>query len=166
MEAVLQVHAARLVARLGACPRSPRPSSHHGNSRAPPPQSPADFRIDLHPPPDLPLPLLASNSTPPPTAGQYTRHTYARIRLVDTGVRTPGRSPPAAFTAAAPAVPFLVVLEPLVAGALPASLVPTLLVLAALVPLAALVARALHGVLAAAARDARRELASAAANRA
>ncbi|PBK93440.1 hypothetical protein ARMGADRAFT_992133 [Armillaria gallica] len=84
---------------------------------------PADFLIDIL---DGESISSAKSSDPP------TRLKYARIRLVDTGVLTPGISVdrPAA-------VPFTVVLEPLYFGILPASVVPTLYFLIPVVLLAA-----------------------------
>lgn len=54
----------------------------------------------------------------------------------------------------------MVTLEPLVLGAIPQSLLPTLGLLSALLPLSLFVARGIHSVLASAATDAHRELAS------
>ncbi|KAK0185231.1 hypothetical protein F5146DRAFT_1166817 [Armillaria mellea] len=69
----------------------------------------------------------ALNPSDPPT-----RLKYARIRLVDTGVVTPGISVDRPAT-----VPFIVVLEPLYFGILPATVVPTLYFLIPVVLLAA-----------------------------
>lgn len=82
-----------------------------------------------------------------------TRLQYARIRLVDTGVR------PAPFAhTAAPAVPFTIILEPLFFGILPASVAPTLCFLLPIVIVAwAVVVPRVHRYLRAVAEDIREE---------
>ncbi|KAI0801365.1 hypothetical protein C8Q74DRAFT_486746 [Fomes fomentarius] len=56
-----------------------------------------------------------------------TRRMFARIRLVDTGVQTESDAIVPSTTTAP--VPFIVTLEPLVLGVLPASLLPTIAVI-------------------------------------
>ncbi|KAI5118261.1 hypothetical protein M0805_008195 [Coniferiporia weirii] len=104
--------------------------------------------ISSDPDPDL-EPKLKSSS--------MTRVQYARIRLVDTGVRPPlpplsspsSTKPPRAHADADP-VPFTLTLEPLLLGVLPSSLLPTLLLLVPALAAAALALpptlRALEGV--------------------
>ncbi|KAJ8472800.1 hypothetical protein ONZ45_g16525 [Pleurotus djamor] len=55
-----------------------------------------------------------------------TRTRYARIRVVDTGVVTPKRQLPSPLPSV---VPFTLILEPLYLGFLPASVMPTLLLM-------------------------------------
>ncbi|KAJ3008621.1 hypothetical protein NUW54_g3084 [Trametes sanguinea] len=95
---------------------------------------PADFYIDLHSPASLASLLHAadqdnnereSSATPP------TRRKFARIRMIHAGVFTPSSS-----NRTIEAVPFIVTVEPLYLGVLPASLVPTVLVLLSVVGVA------------------------------
>lgn len=87
----------------------------------------------------------------------FTRRKYARIRLVDTGVRTPTRNPAAKR---AP-VPFTVILEPLHFGVLPSSVVPTLLCLLPVVACAALMVAPINRYLERIAAKAREEISTA-----
>ncbi|EIW63847.1 uncharacterized protein TRAVEDRAFT_16119 [Trametes versicolor FP-101664 SS1] len=89
---------------------------------------PAGFFIDLYSPEDLP-------STSPKTRTRHTltRRKYARIRLVSEGVFTPS---PANEGRTVEPVPFIVAVEPLILGLVPESLLPTLLLLLALVVVA------------------------------
>ncbi|KAF8844149.1 hypothetical protein BDN67DRAFT_963247 [Paxillus ammoniavirescens] len=113
--------------------------------------TPADFSIEIYPPEAVQDRLskrhqisARPNSTHPhPRSSSHTsqqspttRSKYARIRVVDTGVLTPGARPQVPRTSSdAPAnlavepepdsVPFIVILEPLYLGVLPASLLPT-----------------------------------------
>jgi len=83
--------------------------------------SPADFRIDIYTPP--------KTTTSP-------RRKYARIRAVDTGVLTPKPGYLSTTDAAIPdsgLIPIIIVLEPLLLGAVPASLAPVIGFLAFLV---------------------------------
>jgi len=64
-------------------------------------------------------PRLSRNST-------TTRLRYARIRVADAGVLTPTPDHPPSATRAVEPIPFVLVLEPLYLGILPASLLPTL----------------------------------------
>ncbi|KAK0234237.1 hypothetical protein IW262DRAFT_1291106 [Armillaria fumosa] len=105
---------------------------------------PADFLIDI-----IDGDAISSGkSTDPPT-----RLKYARIRLVDTGVVTPGIS-----VDRPTAVPFTVILEPLYFGVLPASVVPTLYFLIAVVLLAATALPWINAYLEGYALKARREI--------
>ncbi|KIJ06778.1 hypothetical protein PAXINDRAFT_177736 [Paxillus involutus ATCC 200175] len=83
--------------------------------------APADFSIEIY---------------SPEAQAPTTRSKYARIRVVNAGVLTPGARPQVPRTSSdAPAnlaveyepdsVPFIVILEPLYLGVLPASLLPT-----------------------------------------
>ncbi|KAJ8472333.1 hypothetical protein ONZ51_g8584 [Trametes cubensis] len=101
-----------------------------------PAMHPADFFIDVYSPEQLAKHLGHSNAVPnrsgkPTTA--LTRKKFARIRVVHTGVFTP--SPQNANRTVEP-VPFIVLVEPLYLGVLPASLVPTLAFLLAVVVVA------------------------------
>ena len=99
-------------------------------------QHPADFLIDVYSPEQLAKHLGHSNAVPnrsgkPTTA--LTRKKFARIRVVHSGVFTP--SPQNANRTVEP-VPFIALVEPLYLGVLPASLVPTLAFLFAVVTVA------------------------------
>ncbi|TFY59394.1 hypothetical protein EVG20_g7808 [Dentipellis fragilis] len=91
-----------------------------------PASSPADFLIDLYTPSALASRLHPIAHPKLPSSSTLTRRQYARIRLVDTGVRPPSPQPHPV-----PHVPFIVRLEPLLLGFLPASVAP---ILAFLVP--------------------------------
>ncbi|KAG7451813.1 uncharacterized protein BT62DRAFT_880984 [Guyanagaster necrorhizus] len=106
--------------------------------------NPADFLIDIL---DGDSITSAKSSDPP------TRLKYARIRLVDTGVLTPGKS----VDRSTP-IPFTVVLEPLYFGVLPASVVPILYFLVPVVLLAALTLPWINAYLESVALKARREI--------
>ena len=69
---------------------------------------------------------------PPPT-----RRTYARIRVVDTGVLTPASPAGDNTTITAEPVSFIVTLEPLYFGVLPGSVVPTVIMLVVVAAVAA-----------------------------
>ena len=91
-----------------------------------------------------------------PTLGaqRSTRVRYARIRVVDAGVRIPSLS-----SLPVAAVPMIVRLEPLYFGVIPASVVPVLIYLIPVVAFASIVmVPRIHGYLAAVAADVRREL--------
>ncbi|KAK0465854.1 uncharacterized protein EV420DRAFT_1508316 [Desarmillaria tabescens] len=105
---------------------------------------PTDFLIDIL---DGDSITSAKSSDPP------ARLKYARIRLVDTGVLTPGMS-----VDRPTAVPFTVVLEPLYFGVLPASVIPTLYFLIAVVLLAAVALPWINAYLEDVALKARREI--------
>lgn len=99
-----------------------------------PASSPADFLLEIYSPQAISTRLSrlphqsaiddASITTPhlSRTGLSTTRFKYARIRVVDTGVRTP--TPNLPVSAARP-IPFVLVLEQLYFGVLPASLLPT-----------------------------------------
>ena len=118
-------------------------------------QYPADFSIQILSPAELKTRLdLNSTALHPDSASPQTRLKYARIRLVDTGIRAPSSG-----SAPNPPVPFIVRLEPLYLGILPASVLPVLLFLLPVVAFAALVmAPRIHRYLAAVAGDAKRDL--------
>ncbi|KAH7924473.1 hypothetical protein BV22DRAFT_1066690 [Leucogyrophana mollusca] len=78
-----------------------------------PASSPADFLIEIHTPESLSTRLSTT-----------TRQKYARIRVVDAGVLTPGPHLKSPEFAVEP-VPFILILEQLYLGILPASLLPT-----------------------------------------
>ena len=65
---------------------------------------------------------------PPPSEAALTRRTLARIRVVDAGVLTPSKTNASAPRKPEP-VAFVVTVEPLRFGVLPASVVPTVLAL-------------------------------------
>ncbi|THV04757.1 hypothetical protein K435DRAFT_648719 [Dendrothele bispora CBS 962.96] len=95
-----------------------------------PASSPADFVIDVYDPQQVAArfqipPVPASSSTTSDSGN--TRLKYARIRLVDTGVRAPIVSVnpvPFPSTTATAEVPFIVIVEPLYFGAIPESVLP------------------------------------------
>lgn len=140
-------------------------SMRSGNNRL---QAPADFIIDIYSSDNLQdaMPVHAktptriiANPEPTPTdipAGEsasVSRTMFARIRLVDTGVR-----PPAAAAPAEP-VPFAVLLEPLYFGVVPASVVPIVAFLVPVVLCAAwVVAPFVNAQLARVADQARKEI--------
>ncbi|KAJ6486181.1 hypothetical protein C8R47DRAFT_979934 [Mycena vitilis] len=79
--------------------------------------TPTHFTLDVLDP----RPAAALFLVPPEIGAPPTRRKYARVRAVDEGVRTPGPIFPEG-------VEFILTLEPLLLGALPASLLPFLLV--------------------------------------
>ncbi|KAI0778946.1 hypothetical protein BD413DRAFT_609481 [Trametes elegans] len=98
-----------------------------------PASHPAAFRIDTYTPAQLASRLHPAPPPPPPprhATARTTRRTYARVRVVHDGVFAPS---PAARARAPEPVPFVVTVEPLRGGIVPASLVPTLVCLAAVV---------------------------------
>ncbi|KAI9066535.1 hypothetical protein FKP32DRAFT_1589605 [Trametes sanguinea] len=94
---------------------------------------PADFHIDLHSPESLANLLHGAdqNNNERSSATPLTRRKFARIRVIHAGVFTPSSS-----NRTIEAVPFIVTVEPLYLGVLPASLVPTVLVLLGVVAVA------------------------------
>ncbi len=92
------------------------------------PQFPAGFFVDLYAPEDLP-----STSQKSRNRHTLTRRKFARIRLISEGVFTPS---PSNEGRAIESVPFIVAVEPLLLGVVPQSLLPTLLLLLALVVVA------------------------------
>jgi len=105
--------------------------------------NPADFQINIYTPPEA------------------TRRKYARIRAVDTGVLTPKPGYLSTTDAALPdsgLIPIIIVLEPLLLGAVPASLAPVIGFLAFLVACGIGATRVAWPYLSALAAQARREL--------
>lgn len=120
-------------------------------------KSPADFSIQLFDTPSLSSAL--SHDTAIERHGRISsRRKYARIRLVDTGVRTPSWSGADTTHSLAEPVPFIVLLEPLYLGLLPLSIVPTVLFLAPLCIAALIFAHYVTGQLSNLADKARVEL--------
>lgn len=119
------------------------------------PQSPADFAIQTFSPVELSQQLGKSSYTSSLTDGQkQTRRRYARIRVVDTGVRNPLSQAPVRGT-----VPFALHLEPLYFGVVPSSVVPVILFLLPLVAITAFfIAPRIHRYMASIAVDAKAEL--------
>ncbi|OCH93002.1 hypothetical protein OBBRIDRAFT_725683 [Obba rivulosa] len=105
-----------------------------------PASSPADFSIDIHSPREVAMLLghTESASKPPEGKSPLTRRKVARIRLVDTGVRTP-RNSSRLESAGSDPVPFIVLLEPLYLGVLPASVLPIVLFIAVVATVASVV---------------------------
>ncbi|KZT73439.1 hypothetical protein DAEQUDRAFT_808522 [Daedalea quercina L-15889] len=101
-----------------------------------PASSPADFDIEVKSAETLFSELQkgapGSGADSLPTG----RRMYARIRVVDTGVRTPTADESHEHATPEP-VPFIVMLEPLYLGVLPASVLPTVVFLALIVIVAA-----------------------------
>ncbi|CAK5264366.1 unnamed protein product [Mycena citricolor] len=101
---------------------------------------PTDFFIDILSPEEAAAVRGLWSSTNNTSPSAETRRRYARIRAVDTGVRTPQLVPfwpysvwtghVALSAAGTTSVPFTLTLEPLLLGALPAGLVPFLFVAA------------------------------------
>ncbi|KAF5368845.1 hypothetical protein D9758_002952 [Tetrapyrgos nigripes] len=96
-----------------------------------PASSPADFSINIYNPEQVATRFQVSSTPNPSAPDRNTRTKYARIRLVDTGVRTPMQHsfPPPPTIAR---VPFMVIVEPLYLGVIPASVLPVGTVLAPL----------------------------------
>ena len=98
-------------------------------------QSPADFWIETYSPDALYKVVQGGDSTAttdrPPSERAATRRTFARIRAIDTGVLTPSPAGTNSSVGREAAVSFIVTAEPLYFGALPATVVPTVLMLVA-----------------------------------
>jgi len=94
---------------------------------------PADFLVEVYDPRTVLAHYLNSSSTESQLRSSKapTRRKYARIRIVDTGVLTPSSSTPSVEP-----VPFILILEPLYFGVLPASVVPILVFLLLVIGLA------------------------------
>ncbi|KAJ7292846.1 hypothetical protein C8J57DRAFT_1267271 [Mycena rebaudengoi] len=120
-----------------------------------PASTPTDYLIQVLDPPAVAalfrLPAHGSSHT-------NTKRKYARIRAVDTGVRTPTAQPPQNPNAPPPAAEFILVLEPLYLGVLPASLTPFLLVALPVLALAACAVPRVNAYLEGYAARARREI--------
>ncbi|KAI0640211.1 hypothetical protein C8Q77DRAFT_1186259 [Trametes polyzona] len=122
-----------------------------------PASNPARFYIDMYSPDTLRGVLDDTKHTPTPhtTEGAYTRRKYARIRLVDEGVLTPTT---ANGNRTVEPVSFLVTVEPMYLGVVPASLLPTILFLVGLLSVAGFVAfPRIHAYLSAAASQVKTE---------
>lgn len=122
-----------------------------------PANHPAQFKLNTYTPGEIhrhhakTQPASSQNVT----SSSSTRRQYARIRLVDTGVRTPPVK-----DVSIQAVPFTLLLEPLYFSALPASVVPIVSFIVAVVVVASfVVAPAVNRKLAAVALHAREETA-------
>ncbi|KAG2153537.1 uncharacterized protein EDB93DRAFT_222600 [Suillus bovinus] len=114
-----------------------------------PASSPADFLLEIHSPQAIltrlsRLPHQSAIDDASITAPHLsraglstTRLKYARIRVVDTGIRTPTGTPDLPMPAAQ-AISFIVVLEQLYLGVIPASLLPTVCFLIPVLSCAAL----------------------------
>lgn len=132
-------------------------------------QSPADFLLEIHSPQAILTRLSrlpqqsaiddASITTPhlSRTGLSTTRLKYARIRVVDTGIRTPTRTPDLPVSAARP-ISFILVLEQLYLGVIPASLVPAACFLIPVLACAALATPWILGYLDHFIKEARQEL--------
>jgi hypothetical protein len=130
-------------------------------------QSPADFLLEIHSPQAILTRLSrlphqsaiddASITTPhlSRTGLSTTRLKYARIRVVDTGIRTPSPDLP---VSAVQAIPFVLILEQLYFGVLPASLLPTVCFLIIVLSCAALATPWILGYLDHFIKQARQEL--------
>jgi len=134
-----------------------------------PASSPADFLLEIHSPQAILTRLSrlpqqsaiddASITTPhlSRTGLSTTRLKYARIRVVDTGIRTPTRTPDLPVSAARP-ISFILVLEQLYLGVIPASLVPAACFLIPVLACAALATPWILGYLDHFIKEARQEL--------
>ncbi|KAA1471637.1 hypothetical protein DENSPDRAFT_859058 [Dentipellis sp. KUC8613] len=118
-----------------------------------PASSPADFLIDLYTPSTLASRLYPTAHRSP--SSTQTRRQYARIRLIDTGVRPPSTQPHPV-----PPVPFIVRLEPLLLGVLPASVAPILAFLVSVIGAAVMLLPHIQQRIEKAARPAREEIRS------
>ncbi|KAI0319490.1 hypothetical protein OF83DRAFT_1054909 [Amylostereum chailletii] len=94
-----------------------------------PASSPADFSITFYTP--FELAALFSHSSTLSSSPLKTCQRYARIRVAHTGVR-----PPAQRDVKNPPVPFVLILDPLYLGVMPASVAPVLALLSLLIPIA------------------------------
>jgi len=129
-----------------------------------PASSPADFAIAIYSADTLQTLFRSGNSSarqiiasPPSLA----RRQFARIRLVDTGIRTPSSASSNTEQAHPDPIPFIVLLEPLCFGVLPASVAGILMFLVALLSFTAVaVVPVINRYISTAAEDARTELAN------
>jgi hypothetical protein len=120
-------------------------------------QSPTDFSIQVYDPETLLVRFNASVVLNNSEIVSTTRRKYARIRLVDTGIRTPLPHNQHKIIESAP-VPFIVILEPLYFGVLPATVIPTLFFLVPVLAVAALAVPLINTYLADLARQGRRDV--------
>ncbi|OSD01230.1 hypothetical protein PYCCODRAFT_1436723 [Trametes coccinea BRFM310] len=98
---------------------------------------PTDFYIDIHSPESLAAVLHGAvhSNKQQSSESAFTRRRFARIRVVHAGVFTPS-----SMNRTIEAVPFVVTVEPLYFDVLPASLVPTVLLLLGVVVVTGFVA--------------------------
>ncbi|EJF67388.1 hypothetical protein DICSQDRAFT_47923 [Dichomitus squalens LYAD-421 SS1] len=96
-----------------------------------PASSPADFYLNTYSPESLGQLVYGRNMAMP--GGALTRRTYARIRVISSGVLTPSH---AHRHLTLDPVSFMVAVEPLYLGVLPTSVVPTILAIVAVTTLA------------------------------
>ncbi|KAH9947087.1 hypothetical protein B0H21DRAFT_363002 [Amylocystis lapponica] len=128
-----------------------------------PASSPADFSIDIFSPDALEKFLKQQDMRGGHAVASHssgTRRQFARIRLVDTGVRTPSSATDVGESLPEP-VPFIVLLEPLYLGVLPATVAPILLFLVLILSFTAVVVVPfINRYLSTVVHDARAELAT------
>ncbi|KAJ3739779.1 hypothetical protein DFH05DRAFT_1406710 [Lentinula detonsa] len=115
-----------------------------------PGSSPADFGINILNPEATSSRFTGTPMTPP----ALTRVKFARIRVLDTGVI----SPLSGVTEVRP-VPFIVTLEPLYLGVIPASIIPFLWTLLPVLVISAFLVPYANAYLQSVAADAKREIA-------
>lgn len=101
--------------------------------------SPADFSVDVYAPEDF-ANLFLGHNVSQESAMFMTRQKIAHITLHDSAIFTPSSSPPIlhAEPQLPDPVPFIVLLEPLYLGVLPASVLPVVGLLTAVIAFAAL----------------------------
>jgi len=90
-------------------------------------QSPAGFSIDIYDPEQVATRFQVTSAPSSSTQPEKTRIKYARIRLVDAGIRTPTASVEPDYFPSVPVtakVPFIVIVEPLYLGVIPESVLP------------------------------------------
>ncbi|KAG0703627.1 hypothetical protein DFH29DRAFT_1068455 [Suillus ampliporus] len=132
-------------------------------------QSPADFLLEIYGPEAILTRLSkpyrsaiddASITAPhlSRSGSSATRLKYARIRVVDTGIRTPTPDLNASAAQAVEPIPFILILEQLYLGVLPASLLPTVCFLIPVLSCAALATPWIIGYLDRFIQQARQEL--------
>lgn len=112
------------------------PSRNYVSRRVVHSQFPSDFSIQIYNPESLATHFGSAQSSDTSSIAM-TRTKYARVRVVDVGIRTPTAEYKALLLQGPikpTPVPFMLILEPLYFGILPATLVPTvgLLVLVAI----------------------------------
>ena len=121
-------------------------------------QSPADFDIEVKSAEALFSELPEDVRGSDVGVHARTRLMYARVRVVDAGVRTPIADGSHERATPEP-VPFIVVLEPLYFGVLPASVLPTVAFLGVVIVIAAYwVVPPAQGYLCAVADEVRKEV--------
>ena len=105
--------------------RSPLGSVWHMRSHVACKKHPAQVALTLHRPPAAPPPSTSAV----PSAARTKRLHLVRIRLAQEGVRVPVATRQRGRVDEVEAVPLVVLLEPLVLGVLPASVLPTVVAL-------------------------------------